>query len=291
MAVLFCWIILLFLVCVGLQEGVEVTHGQATAGDNAHVGDVLAILVQLGNSLDNIVQVLLGQLRTVDGETNNVANLSLLLGGLQIVLHGVVAQLGGTDTVAAEQFHREALAGEGLVAALAVEELGHVDVNTVAAGGQDDTLDTGLVEALSQVLTLLDAGFLIVEVALLVQTGCQSHDVTAGHTAVGVVAVAGDLLDLQLHADVSDQVALGIEVGELLPEAALVTEGQHTAHVGVAVLLGGHGEAVAVAEHLGSDLGDGLVSIAFFVDLDEGKSFGIVTDLLGSERNTRCRLG
>ena len=37
----------------------------------------------------------------------------------------------------------------------------------------------------------------------------------------------------------------------------------------MAVLLGGHGEAVAVGEHLGSDLGDGLVGIAFLVDLDE----------------------
>ena len=58
----------------------EVTHGQVLAGNDAHVGDVLTILVQLGNSLDHIIQMLLGQLAAVDSETDNVANLCLLLG-------------------------------------------------------------------------------------------------------------------------------------------------------------------------------------------------------------------
>jgi len=260
---------LLLFVGVGLQEGVEVTHGQGTALGNAHVGNGLAIFVQRLDSCDDIVHMLLVQLAAVDSKTNHVAQLFLLLGGLQIVFHGVVAQLGGTDAVATDQFDGEALAGEGIVTALIIEELGHVNVNTVATGGQDNALDTGLVEALGQVFALLNAGLLIVEVALLVQTCSQSHDVTAGHAAVRVVAVAGDLLNLQANTDIEQQVAVLIKVGELSPETALVAEGQHATHVGVAVLLGGHGEAVAVAEHLGSDLGNGLIGIAFFVDLDE----------------------
>ena len=167
---------LLFLVGVRLQEGVEVTHGQgATLGDS-HVGDGLSVLIQGLYGLDDIVHMLLIEHAAVHSETNHVAQLLLLLGGLQIVLHGVVAQLRGTDAVAADQLDGETLTGEGLVTTLVVEELGHVDVNAVAAGRQNNALDTGLVEALCQILALLDTGFLIVEVALLVQACCQCHE-------------------------------------------------------------------------------------------------------------------
>ncbi len=57
----------------------------------------------------------------------------------------------------ADQLQREAGAGEGGMIALAVEELVHVDVHGVAAGGQNDALDAGLVEALCQVVTLQHA--------------------------------------------------------------------------------------------------------------------------------------
>ena len=78
---------------------------------------------------------------------------------------------------------------------------------------------------------------LIGKVAGLVETGGQCHDVPAAHAAVGVVAVAGDLLDLDQHAHVGLDRAVLVEVGELLPEQALVPESQHAAHVGVAVFL------------------------------------------------------
>ena len=139
----------------------------------------------------------------------------------------------------------------------------------MAAGGQHHALDPVLVEALGQVLALHGAVMLIGKVAGLIETAGQGHDVTAAHTAVGVVAVAGDLLDLDQHAHIGLDGAVLVEVGELLPEQALIPEGQHTAHVGVAVLLGGHGEGVAVGEHLGGNLGDGLVGIAVLVHFDE----------------------
>ena len=155
------------------------------------------------------------------------------------------------------------------MAPLAVEELVHVDIHRVAAGGQNHALDPGLVEALGQILALLHAAVHVTEVAALIQAAGQGHDVPAAHAAVGVVAVAGDLLDLQQHAHVGLDASVLVEVGELLPEQALITEGQHAAHVGVAVLLGGHGEAVAVREHFRGDLGDGFVLIAGLVHLDE----------------------
>ena len=47
----------------------------------------------------------------------------------------------------------------------------------------------------------------------------------------------------------------------------------------MAVLLRGHAEAVAVGEHLGRDLGDGLVCVAFFVHLDEVAVLGPAGDV------------
>ncbi len=82
----------------------------------------------------------------------------------------------------------------------------------MAACGQDDALDTGLVEALRQIFALLDALVEIVEVLALIQTGGQRHDIAAGHAAVGVIAVAGDLLDLELDADIVFDRAILVEV-------------------------------------------------------------------------------
>ncbi len=144
------YLCLLLLVGIGLQEGVEVAHGQIVAPDDAHVGDVLAVLIQLLHCGDDVVQMLLGQTAAVDGKTDHVGQLGLLLRGLQVILHGVVAQLGHADAVAADQLQREALAREGVMTALAVEEFVHVDVHGVAAGGEHNALDAGLIEALAR---------------------------------------------------------------------------------------------------------------------------------------------
>ena len=58
-----------------------------------------------------------------------------------------------------------------------------------------------------------------------------------------------------------------------MPEQALVSEGYHAAHVGVAVFFGRHAETVAVAEHLCRDLSDALVFVALFIHLDEVSVF------------------
>ena len=119
----------------------------ACGPNNAHVRDGLAVLVQSLDGCDNVVEVLLGQTAAVDREANYVSQLSLLLRSLQVILHGEVAQLGNADAVAADQLEREAGACEGGVIALAVEELVHVDVYSVAACRQNNALDACLVEA------------------------------------------------------------------------------------------------------------------------------------------------
>ena len=93
-----------------------------------------------------------------------------------------------------------------------------LDPACVAACRQDNALNASLVEAFCQIVALCNALVHVVEVAALVQANCQSHDVTAGHAAVGVIAVAGDLLDLQANAHVHLRGPVFIEVGEVLPE-------------------------------------------------------------------------
>ena len=113
---------------IELQEGVEVAHGKGAALDDADVGDGLPVLVEGLHRGDDVIHVLLAELAAVDCEADHVAHLRLLLRRLQVVLHGVVAQLGGADAVAADELYAEPLAGEGVMAPLAVEELVHVDV-------------------------------------------------------------------------------------------------------------------------------------------------------------------
>ena len=193
-------------------------HRQIVALDDADVRNGLAVLIQRLHGGDDIVHVLLRQLAAVDGEADDIADLRLLLRGFEVVLHGVVAKLCRTDAVAADELDGEALTREALRRALVVEEFIHVDVDAMAACGQDDALDTGLIEALRQIFALLDALVEIVEVLALIQTGSQRHDIAAGHAAVGVVAVAGDLLDLELDADIVFDRAVLVEVREVLPE-------------------------------------------------------------------------
>ena len=102
--------------------------------------------------------------------------------------------------------------------ALAIEELIHIDIDGMAASGQHHAFDAGIVEALSQIVALCHALFHVVEVAAFVHTNSQRHNVTAGHAAIGVVAIAGDLLDLQANAHVHLRGPVFIEVGEVLPE-------------------------------------------------------------------------
>ena len=129
-------------------------HREIVAPNDAHVGDGFAVFIQRFDSGDDVVQMFLGETAAVDGKTDDVRQLRLLLRGLEVVFHGVIAQFGNTDAVAADQLEREALAREGLVAALAVEELVHVDVHGVAAGGKNDALDARFVEALREIFAL-----------------------------------------------------------------------------------------------------------------------------------------
>ena len=103
--------------------------------------------------------MLLAELTAIDGKANHITQLLLLLWGFQIILHGIVAQFRGTDTITADEFDGEALTGKGLVPPLVVEKLGHIDVNTVTAGGQNHALHAGLVEALCKILALFNPGF------------------------------------------------------------------------------------------------------------------------------------
>ena len=75
----FCFFLLLF-VGIGLKERVEVTHREVVAPDDAHVGDGFAVFIQRFDSGDDVVQMLLGETAAVNGETDDIRQLRLLLG-------------------------------------------------------------------------------------------------------------------------------------------------------------------------------------------------------------------
>ena len=96
-------------------------HREVVAPDDTHVGDGFAVFIQSLDGCDDVVEMLLRETAAVDGEAHDVGQFCLLLRGLEVVFHGIVAQLGDADAVAADQFEREAFARKGLVAALAIE--------------------------------------------------------------------------------------------------------------------------------------------------------------------------
>lgn len=153
---------------VWLQKGVEVAHREVVSPSDTHIGDALPVLIERLYRRYHIVQMLPTELATVYGKADHVAKLLLLLRGLEVVLHGVVTQFRNPDAIAPDELHGEALTGEALMVALAVKKLRHVDVDPVAPGGEDHATDAGLVEALGQILTLLDAGLLVVEITSLI---------------------------------------------------------------------------------------------------------------------------
>ena len=244
------------------------THGKLVSPNDTHVGNSITIFIQLSHGSNNIIQMFLGQTAAVNRETNHICQFSLLLRRLQIVLHGEITQFSHTDAISADQLQRESRACECFMVPLTVEELSHIDIYGMPAGRQYNSLDTSLIKALSQVLTLHCPIVLVVEIAGLVQTGSHSHYITTAHAAIGVVAITGYLFYLDEYANVGFDSAILVEIGKLLPKHALISESQHASHIGVSVLFSGHGESVAVREHLGCDLGNGFVAVAFLIRLD-----------------------
>ena len=104
------------------------------------------------------------------------------------------------------------------MAPLPIEKFVHIDVHGMAAGGEHNTLDPRVIKALRQIIALGHPLVHVVEVAAFIQAAGQRHDVPAAHTAVGVIAVAGDLLDLQQYAHIGLHAAVLIEFREVLPE-------------------------------------------------------------------------
>lgn len=79
----------------------EVPHGQLPAGHDANVGNAFTILVQRLDSGNNVIQMLAAELTAVYGKANHIADLGLLLGRFQVILHRIVAELRRAYAVAA----------------------------------------------------------------------------------------------------------------------------------------------------------------------------------------------
>ncbi len=195
------------------------------------------------------VHVVVGVDAARDAEAHEVeaAEAVLTRNGVAVGQH--VADFAGADAGLEVELAGERLGGELLLGYLGQYLVG-VDEDGMAAGG---TLvrDAVLVQLVGQVLHLLDAGLHHVELAVLLQAHGQGVHVAAVHAAVGEEALEGDAEQL----------------GALVP--VFLVGGDEAAHVDQAVLLGAHGHAVGVGEHLFHYLADALVGVAFLAGLDE----------------------
>ena len=224
-------------------------HELGLPGDLQTAFDGVAAVVDILQGGGDDVHVVVGVDAARDAEAHEVVATEAVLAGHGVAVSQHVADLAGADTGLEVE-----LAGQGLGGELLLRDVGQhlvgVDEDGVATGG---TLvgDAVLVEFLGQVVDLFDAGLNHLELKVFFQTDSQSVHIAAVHTAVGQEALEGDAEHL----------------GTLVP--VLLVGGDEAAHVDQAVLLGAHGHAVGIAEHLLADLGEGLVLVAFLAGLDE----------------------
>ena len=129
-------------------------HGKIFAPGDPHIRDALSVLIELLHGGYDVVEMLFRQPAPVNSETHHVRHLSLLLRSLQIVFHGVVPQFRHADAVASDELYGESLSRKGIVPALSVEELVHVDIYSVSSRGEHYALNSRVVEAFRQIILI-----------------------------------------------------------------------------------------------------------------------------------------
>ena len=245
-----CFIVLLFLrLSQAFELAGEVAHQLGFPGDLKTALDGVATVVDVLEGGGDDVHVVVGVDAARDAETHEVVATEAVLAGHRVAVGQYVADLTGTDAGLEVQLTGEGLSGEFLFRDVGQHLVG-VDEDGVTTGG---TLvrNAVLVEFGGQVMDLLDAGFNHLELKVLFQTHGQAVHIAAIHTAIGEEALEGDAEHL----------------GTFVP--VLLVGGDETAHVDQTVLLGAHGHAVSIAEHLHGNLAEGLVLVAFLAGLDE----------------------
>ena len=221
-------------------------------GDTA--GDLVAAVIDVLQGCGNHVHVVVGVNAAGDAQTQQVEAAEAVLAGHRVTVGQDVADLATADACLEVELAGQGLSGELFLGNVAQHLVG-VDEQGMAAHG---TLirNAILVELLGQILNLVDAGLKHVKLGVLVQTDCQSVQVTAVHTTVGDEALEGDAEQL----------------GALVPLLAVGSD--ETAHVHNTVLLGRHGHGVNVGVHLAGNLLDGLVGVALLTGLDKVRVLG-----------------
>ena len=199
-----------------------------------------------------------------DAQAQQVHAAEAVLAGDGIAVGKDIADFTSAHTGFLIKLDGERLGGEFFFRHIGEHQAG-IHKNGMATGG---TLvgNSEFVKTLGKVFNLADAGGEVVKLGVLVQTYGKCGHVAAVHAAIGEIALEGDAVFL----------------GTLIPVG--VAGGNEAAHVHEAVLLGRHGHAVGIREHLAGDFLDGLVGISFLAGLDEicvlGKTGGVEDDTL-----------
>jgi len=245
----------------------EVTEVEFCTTRNLHLGDLICVLLELSSSCNGVGDMLIVVGVTRNGETDEVEDTLTLLIVLLIPFESEGTKLAWTNTVQTDHLNDEADTTKVIdLHASALEEVSHVKVHGVATRRHHDTLDARLDHVDGELAHLQATGVHVLREEDLTETNSESESIATTDTTVSGIAVTENLDLLQAGAD-----AAAKELGEAVLKETVVTEAEHTTHVAEAILLGGHGEDIAIAEHLTDDLtkGSAVAAVGLFELLDE----------------------
>ena len=218
----------------------------------AHASDRFALAINLKNHFDQIVDVALG----IDAAGHGEAN--------EIHLRGS-GEHEGADFDGADPAFEVKLGGKGDAGELldwdVRQEGASINIDGVAAGRLDDGNSAGS-DVIAEICGGGDAVAEVVLLKRLLDADGDGFEVAAGEAAVGGVALGEDE---QIFLLLGEHVVVGAE---------------EAANVGHAVFFGGHGAAVAQAEHLLRNLFRSFVGVAGLAKLDEP---GVLGEAAGVE--------